>query len=184
MLLNKHLQHVETALQVFWKAKEQNRSRGFCSITPSFLPSLCWIAFNAASKNSPQTSNRPQNSDKFPCITGSILLLLLFSQNSSSLSDRKKQRFQFFQNIYRQNRTLRSRIRIKFPNPISSPWTPEDAAQHTKRTQRRRFCAGDHSLVLLGFSSSGGSRGEDDNSKSPQRSRIWNFAPASRIFWG
>jgi hypothetical protein len=109
----------------------------YYSFLPSFLPSLCWIAVNAASKNSPQTSNRPQNSDKITCMTSSLLLLLLFPPNSSSLSDRKQQRYQFFQNIYRQNRTLCSRIRIKFPIPISSPWTPEDAAQ------RRREHRGD-----------------------------------------
>ncbi len=134
MLLNKHLQHVETALQAFWKQKSKTDPEAFAyySFLPSLLPLLCWDAVNAANTKSPQTSNRPQNSDKIPCMTSSLLLLLLFSQNSSSLSDRKQQRFQFFQNIYRKNRTLRSRIRIKFPNPISSPWTPEDAAQQRR----------------------------------------------------
>lgn len=133
MLLNKHLQHVETALQAFWKQKSKTDPEAFALL---LLPSLCWVAVNAAKKNSPRTSNRPQNSDKIPCMTSS--LLLLFSQNFSSLSDRKQQRFQFFQNIYRQNRTLRSRIRIKFPNPMSSPWTLEDSAQH-RREHRGGF---------------------------------------------
>ncbi len=112
------------------RAKQIPRLLLYYSFLPSFLPSLCWIVVNAAIKNSPKTSKRPQNSDKIPCMTSSLLLLLLFSQNSSSLSDRKQQRFQFFQNIYRQKRTLRTRIRIKFPNPISSPWMPEASAQH------------------------------------------------------
>jgi hypothetical protein len=79
----------------------------------------------------------------------------------------------------KQNLALSNPHQISKSNLVAVNARGLYAAQN--RTQRR-FCAGDHGLVLLDFSRSCGSSGEDDNSKCPQRSRIWNFAPASRIF--
>jgi len=79
----------------------------------------------------------------------------------------------------KQNLALSNPHQISKSNVVAVNARGLCAAQ--KRTQRR-LCAGDHGLVLLDFSSSGGRSREDDNSKSPERSRIWNFAPASRIF--
>jgi hypothetical protein len=98
-------------------------------------------------------------------------LLISFRQKTAAISILSK----YLQT--KQNLALSNPHKISTSNIVAVNARRLRAAQ--MRTQRR-FCAGDHGLVLLDFSSSG----EDDNSKSPQRSRIWNFAPASRIFGG